>query len=106
MGLGARMLHETGNWVGIADFCHAFNIVKRAVVLAEVAYCVPALTPLVVKCYGLRPADVFFSHGLRGNQGDRLLQRGTAGGGSIERETSCLALRPGLKCRTPRWYNR
>ena len=28
--------------------------------LAEVANCVPALTTFVVKCYGTRPADVFF----------------------------------------------
>ena len=40
----------------------------------------PALTPLVAKCYGTRPADVFFSDGLRGDQDDRLLQRCSAGG--------------------------
>ena len=28
--------------------------------LEDVANCVPTLTPLVAKCYGTRPADVFF----------------------------------------------
>ena len=27
---------------------------------AEVANCLPVLTPLVAKCYGTRPADVLF----------------------------------------------
>ena len=63
--------------------------------LAELANCVPALTLLVAKCYGARPADVF-PDGLRGNQDDRLLQRCPAGvphgAGKVR-----MALRPGLK---------
>ena len=60
VGLRARTLHETGNWLVIADSSNAFNTVKRTEVLAEVANCVPALTPFSAKCYGTRPADVFF----------------------------------------------
>ena len=59
VGLRARTLHETGNCLVITD-SNAFNNVKTTVVLAEVANCVPALTPLVAKCYGTGPADVFF----------------------------------------------
>ena len=60
VGLRARMLHETGNWLVLTDCSNAFNTVKRKAVLAEAANCVPALTPFVAKCYGTRPADVFF----------------------------------------------
>ncbi|CAN0492541.1 unnamed protein product, partial [Laminaria digitata] len=60
VGLRARTLHETGNWLVLADCSNAFNTVKRTAVLEEVANCVPALTPLVSKCYGTRPADVVF----------------------------------------------
>lgn len=35
-------------------------MVKRTVVLAEAATCVPALTPFVAKWYGERSARVFF----------------------------------------------
>ena len=51
VGLRARMLHETGNWLVLTDCSNAFNTVKRTAVLEEVAKCVPALTPLVAKCY-------------------------------------------------------
>ena len=60
MGLRARMIHETGNWQVLTDCSNAFNTVKRTTVLEEVAKFLPALTPLVAKCYGTRPADVFF----------------------------------------------
>ena len=58
--LRARTLHETGNWLVITDCSNAFNTVKRTASLAEVANRVPAFTPFVAKCYGTRPADVFF----------------------------------------------
>ena len=58
VGLRARMLHETGNWLVITDCSNAFSTVKRMAVLAEVANCVPALTPLAAKCCGTRPVDV------------------------------------------------
>ena len=58
--LRARTLHETGNWLVLTDCSNAFNTVKRKAVLAEAAHCVPALTTFVAKCYGTRPADVFF----------------------------------------------
>ncbi|CAN0588491.1 unnamed protein product, partial [Laminaria digitata] len=60
VGLRPKTLHETGNWLVLTDCSNAFNTVKRTVVLEEVANCVPALTPLVSKCYATSPADVFF----------------------------------------------
>ena len=60
VSLRARTLHETSNWLVLTDCSNAFNTVKRKAVLAEAANCVPALTPFVAKCYGTRPADVFF----------------------------------------------
>ena len=60
VSLRARMLHETGNWLVLTDFSNPFNTVRRTAVLAQVAHCVPAFTPLVPKCYGRRPVDVFF----------------------------------------------
>ncbi|CAM9931394.1 unnamed protein product, partial [Laminaria digitata] len=59
VGLRARTLHETGNWLVHTDCSNAFNTVKRTAVLEEVANHVPAPKPLVAKCYGTRPADVF-----------------------------------------------
>ena len=92
----ARMLYETGNWFVLTDYSNAFNTVKRAALLDEVAKCVPALTPLVAKCYGTRPADVFF----RMDSGETttiacssLIQLGDPMGPAM----FCLALRPGLK---------
>ena len=58
--LRARPLHETGNWLVLTDVYNAFKTVRRTAVLAEVANCAPALTPPVAKCYGARPADMFF----------------------------------------------
>lgn len=40
-------LHEMGNWVMLAYFSNAFNAIKRAAMLEEVATCVPALTSFV-----------------------------------------------------------
>ncbi|CAN0589342.1 unnamed protein product, partial [Laminaria digitata] len=57
VGLRARTLHETGNWLVLTDCSNAFNTVKRTAVLEEVENW---HTPLVSKCYGTRPADVFF----------------------------------------------
>ena len=59
-GLRERTLHETGNWLVLTDCSNAVNTVKRTAVLAEVANCVPAFTPLVAKCYGTREAGVLF----------------------------------------------
>ena len=60
LGLRARTLHETGKLLVVTDCSNAFNTVKRTASLAEVANRVPAFTPFVAKCYGTRPADVFF----------------------------------------------
>ncbi|CAN0499195.1 unnamed protein product [Laminaria digitata] len=58
MGLRARTLHETGNWLVLTDCPNTFNTVKRTAVLKEVANCVPALKPSVAKRYGTRPCSL------------------------------------------------
>ena len=55
----ARTLPETSNWLVHTDCSNAFNTVRRTAALAEVVDCVPALAPLVSKCYGTGPANVF-----------------------------------------------
>ena len=52
VALRARVHHEARNLLILSDCSNAFNTVKRAVVLAEAATCVPALTLFVAKCYG------------------------------------------------------
>ncbi|CAN0448122.1 unnamed protein product, partial [Laminaria digitata] len=96
VGLRARTLHETSNWLVLTDCSNAFNAAKRTAVLEEVANCVPALTPLVAKCCGTRPADVFF----RMDSGETRtiacssdVQQGDPMGPAM----FCLALRQGLK---------
>ncbi|CAN0554696.1 unnamed protein product, partial [Laminaria digitata] len=86
VGLRARTLHETGNWLVRTDCSNAFNTVKRTAVLKEVANCVPAPKPLVAKCYGTRPADVTIACSSGVQQGDAM-------GPAI----FCPELRPGLK---------
>ena len=96
MGSRARTLHETGNWFVLTDCSNAFNTVKRTVVLAEAANCVPALTPFMAKCYGTRPADVFF----RMDSGETrtiACSSGVQQGDPMEPAMFWLALRPGLK---------
>ena len=68
--------------------------------LADMANCVPALTPLLAKCYGTRPADVF----LRMNTRETRTIACSSGilliavlGDSMGPAMLCLALRPGLK---------
>ena len=89
-------LHETGNWLVLTDCSNAFNTVKRTAVLAEAANCVPALMPFVSKCYGTRPADVFF----RVDSGETrtiACSSGVQQGDPLGPAMFCLALRPGLK---------
>ncbi|CAN0589122.1 unnamed protein product, partial [Laminaria digitata] len=91
-----RTLRETGNWLVLTDCCNAFNTVKRTAVLEDVANCVPVLTPLVSKCHGTRPADLFFrmdSGGTRTIACSCGVQQGDPMGPAM----FCLALRPGLK---------
>ena len=96
VGLRAKMPHETGDWLVVTDCFNAFNNGERKDVLAEAANCVPALTPSVAKCYGTRPADIFF----RMDSGEARtiacssgVQQGDPMGPAMFR----LALRPGLK---------
>ena len=56
----ARVHHEAKNWLILTDCSNAFNTVKRTAMLAEAATFVPALTPVVAKCYGEMSAPVFF----------------------------------------------
>ena len=79
-GGACRTLHDTGHWLVLTYCSNSFITVRRTAELAEVANCVPALALLVAKCYGTRPADVFFPDGLRGDQDNCLLQRCPAGG--------------------------
>ena len=47
VGVRARALHETGNWIMLTDCPNAFNTVNRTAVLAKVATYEPALAPFV-----------------------------------------------------------
>ena len=89
-------MDETGNWLVLTDCSNAFNIVRRAAVIAEVANCIPALTSLVPKCYVTRPADVFFRMD-SGEAGTIACSSRVQEGGPMEPAIFCLALRPGLK---------
>ena len=60
VALRARIHHEAGNWIIQKDASNAFNSVFRKPMLEQVAACTPALTGVVAKCYGERPASVFF----------------------------------------------
>ena len=88
------MLHETGHWLLVTDFSNVFNTGKRTAVLEEVVKCVPALTPLVAKCYGTRPADVF----VRMDSGETrtiACSNGVQQGDPMGPAMFCLASRPG-----------
>ena len=89
-------LHETGNWLVLTDCSNAFNTVKRTAVLAEAANCVPALMPFVSKCYGTRPANVFFR---MDPEETRTIACSSGGhqGDPMGPAMFFLALRPGLK---------
>ena len=96
VGLRAQTLHETGNLLVIIDSSNVFHNVERTAVLAEVASYVPALTPLLAKCYGSRPTDMFF----RMNYGETrtiAFSSGVLQGDPMGPAMYCLALRPGLK---------
>ncbi|CAN0595732.1 unnamed protein product, partial [Laminaria digitata] len=80
----------------LTDCSNAFNTVKRTAVLEEVANCVPALTPLVFKCYGIRPADVFSRMDSRETR-TIACSSGVQQGDPMGPAMFCLALRPGLK---------
>ena len=77
VGLRARMLHETGDWLVLTDCSNAFNAVKRTAVLEEMAKCIPALKPLVAKCLD---HPTCFPGWTQRDQDDRWLQRCPARG--------------------------
>ena len=64
--------------------------------LAEIANCEPALTPLVATCYGTRSADMFFRMG-SGETRTIACSSVVQQGGPMGQTMFCLALRPGLK---------
>ena len=96
VALRARVHHEARNLLILSDCSNAFNTVKRAVVLAEAATCVPALTPFIAKCYRERPDHVLFQM----DSGERRkiecssgVQQGDAMGPAL----FCMPLLPVLK---------
>ena len=64
--------------------------------LAEMANCVPTITPLAAKCYGTKPADVFFRVD-SGKTRTTTCSSGVKQGGPMGSVMFCLALRLGLK---------
>ena len=96
VGLRARTLHATGNWLGIAYCSNAFSTVKTSAVLAEVEKCEPALMASVGKSYGTRPAVVFFR---MDSEEPRTIpcSSGDEPGDPMGPAMFCFALRPGLK---------
>ena len=97
VGLRARTLHLTGNWVVLTDCFNGFHDVKRTAVLSEAANCVPALTMFVTKCYGTKTAEVLYrmeSGETRTIASSSDVQRGDPMGPAM----FGLTLRPGLKC--------
>ena len=80
VALRARVHREARNRLILTDCSNAFNTAKRTAVLAEVATCVPALTPLIAKCDGERPAPVSLPDGFGGAAKRRMLQRSAARG--------------------------
>ena len=96
VSLRARILHEIGNWLVLADCSIAFNAIRRTAVLAEVVNFVPVLIPLAAKCCGTRPTDVFF----RMDSGETrtiACSSGVQQGDPMGPAMFCLALRPALK---------
>ncbi|CAM9811271.1 unnamed protein product, partial [Laminaria digitata] len=87
---------ETDNWLILTDCSNAFNTSKRKAVLEVVANCVPALTPSVAKCYGTRPADVFFRMDSRESR-TIACSSGVQQADPMGPAMFCLALRQGLK---------
>lgn len=72
------------------------STVKRTAMLAEVANCVPALTPLVAKSYDTRPADVLFRM-VSMETKTIACSRSAQQGDPMRPAMFCLALRPVLK---------
>ena len=60
VALCARINHVAGNLIIQTDVSNVFNSVFRKPMLEQVTACTPALTGFVAKCYGERPASVFF----------------------------------------------
>ena len=92
----ARTLLETSSWLVLRNCSNAFNTVGRTAVIAEATNCVPALTPLVAKCYGTRPTDVFFRMD-SGKTRTIAFSSGVQQGDPMGPAMFCLGLRPGLK---------
>lgn len=95
VALRARVHHEAGNWVIQTDASNAFNSILRKPMLEQVASCTPALTGFVAKCYGERPAPVFFQ--MESGERTKLeCSRGVQQGDAMGPALFCLPLRPVL----------
>ena len=95
VGWRARTLLETGNLLVFMGCPNAFNMVKKTGVLKEVEKFVPALTLLVAKSYGTRPAHVF-SRIDSGEARTIACSSSTQKGDPMGPAMFCLALRPGV----------
>lgn len=65
--------------------------------LAEAATCVPALTPLIAKCYGERPSPMFLPRRIRGTGVRSTVPVECTQGDAMGPALSCMALLPVLK---------
>ena len=95
LALCTRVHHEVRNWLILSDCSNTFITVKSTAVLAEAATCVPALTPFIAKCYGERPAPVFFQM----DSGERRkieCSSGVQRGDAMDPALFCMSLLPCL----------
>ena len=86
MGLRARTLHETGNWLVMTKRSKAFNTVNRAAVLAEVANYVPALA--------LKTSGRVLSDGFRRDQDQKIACSNGVQQGNAAKYTFRILYRP------------
>ena len=94
--LRVRVHQKAKNWLILNDCPDAFNTVKRTAVLTKAVICVPALTPLVARCYGEISSLVFSqteSGGRRKIDSSSGVQQGDAMGPAM----FCMPLLPVLK---------
>ena len=95
VALLARIHHKARNWIIQTDVSNAFNSVLRKPMLEQVAACTPALTRLVAKCHGERPASQFFQMD-SGERAKLESPRGVQQGDAMVPDLFCLPLRPVL----------
>ena len=98
MGLRARTLNETGNWLNLTDCSNASSTVnKNGDMLAVVTILAPALAPFVAKCYGEKPANTLDSGENWTTACPRGVRQGHHQGGPMGQAVFCSLLRRGLE---------